>query len=318
MSAGFLPAVVIPRQARGGGMPSIRQELDTTATARWYRDASGTQRAGAWADRERDYAALRAVLAEHSSATAATAGRCEQPPIQLAGLLSLVAKRAHYAGAEPVYRRYRSKQQGAPILRWAGSESSLRPAAAFLAEARIAAFWPYREGVLEVADTFDMTRAEWAAAYLQALAAWAADDRPLAAYVPGGAPLCVAEDMAVIAGVNVPWAVGPSAAGHAERLTALAGDVVRSVLSDASITPLAALNIVRDEVRSLLSPSPESLAEQILRAAAELSERMIHGSSMAPQQARRLQGMLPSLATLLAQQNGPGREGAADSYLRQA
>lgn len=299
-------------------MPSIRQELETTRTARWYREASGSHRAGAWADRERDYAALRAVLAEHASPTATATGRHEQPPIQLPGLLSLVAKQAHYAGAEPVYRRYRSKQQEAPILRWAGIDSSMRPCPAFLAEARIIAFWPYREGMLEVSDAFDMTRAEWASAYLQALAAWAADDRALAAYAPGGPPLCVGEDMAAIAGVHAPWAAGPSAAADAERLTTLAGEVVRSVLSDASMTPLGAFNAVRDEVRSLLSPSPESLAEQILRAVAELSDRMIHGSSMAPGQARRLEGMLASLATLLAQQAKPHGESGSGGYLREA
>jgi hypothetical protein len=299
-------------------MPSIRQELKTTRTARWYRDASGTQRAGAWADRERDYAALRAVLAEHARGAETATGRHEQPPIQLPGLLSLVAKQAHYAGAEPVYRRYRSKQQGAPILRWAGTDSPMRPCAAFLAEARITAFWPYREGMLEVSDEFEMTRAEWASAYLQALAAWAADDRTLAAYAPGGPPLCVPEDMAVIAGVHAPRAAGPSAAAHAERLTALAGEVVRGVLSDASMTPLGAFNTVRDEVRSLLSPSPESLAEQVLRAVAELSDRMIHGSGMAPGQARRLEGMLASLGTLLAQQARPHEESEPGGYLRQA
>lgn len=291
-------------------MPSIRQELEATPSARWYRHASGTRRAGAWADRERDYAALRAVLAEHASATAA-AGRPEQPPVQLAGLLSLVAKRAHYAGAEPVYRRYRGKQVGAPILRWAGAESPMRPSAAFVAEARIAAFWPYREGVLRVADAFDMTRAEWATAYLRALAAWAAEDRPLAAYVPAGAPLCVPEDMAVIAGVRAPWTAGPAAVEHAERLSVLAGDVVRGVLSETSIAPLDALDTVRDEVRSLLGPSPEALAEQILRAAAELSDRMTHGSSMAPEHASRLQGGLAGLAALLAAHTRPQREAAA-------
>jgi hypothetical protein len=296
----------------------MRQELEATRTARWYRHASGTQRAGAWADRERDYAALRAVLADHAPTTATTTGQREQPPVQLAGLLSLVAKRAHYAGPEPVYRRYRGKQHGAPIRRWAGTEAAMRPSAAFLAEARITAFWPYREGVLEVADTFDMTRAEWASAYLRALAAWAADDRPLAAYAPGGPPLCVPEDMAVIAGVHAPWAAGPSAAERAERLSVLAGDVVRSVLSDASITPLGAFNTVRDEVHSLLGPSPESLAEQILRAGAELIDRMIHGSSMAPEQAGRLQGRLASLATLLAKQTGAQQEGGAEGYLKEA
>jgi hypothetical protein len=298
-------------------MPSIRQELETTRTARWYRDASGTARAGAWADRERDYAALRAVLAEHASAAAAT-GRPGRPPSPLPGLLSLVAKQAHYAGAEPVYRRYRSKQQGAQILRWAGADSPMRPCPAFLAEARITAFWPYREGVLEVCDAFDMTRAEWASAYLQALAAWVADDRTLAAYDPGGPPLCVAEDMAVIAGVHAPWAAAPAAAAQAERLTALAGEVVRGVLSDPSMTPLGAFNTVRDEVRALLSPSPESLAEQVLRSVAELSDRMIHGSRMAPGQARRLEGMLASLTALLAQQASSHHETESGGYLREA
>lgn len=296
-------------------MPSIRQELDMTRTARWYRDASCTQRAGAWADRERDYAALNAVLAEHASAPEMTAGRPEQPSVQLAGLLSLIAKRAHYAGAEPVYRRYRSKQQGTPILRWAGPEPALRPSTAFLAEARIAAFWPYREGVLEVADTFDMTRVEWATAYLRALAAWAADNRPLAAYAPGGPPPCVPEDMAVLAGHRAP---GAAPGQDAERLSVLAGDVVRSVLSDSSLTPPDAFDAVRDEVRALLSPSPESLADQILRAAAELSDRMSHGSSMAPEHARRLQGRLASLTTLLGQQTGPQHESGAEGCLRQA
>lgn len=306
-------------------MPSIRQELETTRTARWYRDASGAQRAGAWADRERDYAAFHAVLAEHVSVPATSGGRQEQPPVQLAGLLSLVAKRAHYAGAEPVYRRYRSKQQGAPILRWAGPEPATRPSAAFLAEARIAAFWPYREGVLEVADAFDMTRVEWATAYLRALAAWTADNRPLAAYAPGGTPPCVPEDLAVITGARpsgmATGAAGPAgeaAAQRAERLSDLAGDVVRSVLGDAGITPLDAFGTVRDEVRSLLSPSPESLADQILRAAAELSDRMVHGASMAPEQARRLQGKLASLATLLGQQAGQQQESGAERFLRQA
>lgn len=291
-------------------MPSIRQELSATRTARWYRQASGARRAGAWADRERDYAALDAVLAQHAGATATAADRDEQPPVQLAGLLSLVAKRAHYAGAEPVYRRYRSKQQRAPIPRWAGPEPAVRPSAAFLAEAKIVAFWPYREGALEVADACDMTRVEWAMAYLRALTAWAAYNRPLAAYAPGEPPPCVPEDMAVIAGVSTPWAAGPPAAQHAERLSALAGNVVHSVLSDVRGTPLDALNAVQDEVRSLLSPSPDSLAEQIVRAVAELSDRMIHGGNVAPERASRLQDRLAGLVALLDQRTRSRPEGS--------
>jgi hypothetical protein len=306
-------------------MPSIRQELETTRTARWYRHAHGARRAGAWAERVRDYAALRDVLAGHAAVAGTEAGRGEQPPIQLAGLLKLVAQRAHYAGAEPVYRRYRDKQQSQPILRWAGPDPVIRPSAAFLAEARIAAFWPYREGAAEVADAFDMTRVEWAAAYLRALAAWAADNRPLAACHPVAPPPCVPEDMAVIAGAGPRWAAGPTAADHAARLSALAGEVVRTVLRDSSITPLGAYNTVRDEVRSLLSPPPESLADQVLRAVAELTDRMtcpVDGdAALEPGQARRLHTMLGGLSALLAQQARAQPDGyprTADGYLREA
>lgn len=300
-------------------MPSVRQELEATKTACWYRHASGVHRAGAWAERVREYAAFRAVLADHAAVPGPAAGRVAQPPVRLPGLLKLVAERAHYAGAEPVYRRYRSKQHGQPILRWAGTDPAVKPGAAFLAEARIVSFWPYREGIIEVADAFDMTRAEWATAYLRALATWAADNCPLAAYHPGGPPPCVCEDLAVIIGRSAGPADAPSAAAHAHRLTALAGDVVRSVLSDGSITPLGAFNAVRDEVRSLLSPPPAELTEQVLRAVAELSDRMLHAADgetvVTPGQASRLRATLGGLAGLLAQRDGghlkEGRHGDA-------
>ena len=164
-------------------------------------------------------------------------------------------------------------------------------------------FWPYREGVIEVADAFDMSRAEWAAAYLRALAAWAVEDRPLAACHPAGPPACVLEDMTAIAGACTRWAGSPSAPWHAERLSVLAGDVVRSVLSDGSITPLGAFNTVRSQVRSLFSPPPGLVAEQVLRSAAELSGRMLHAADgdvvVTPEQARRLRSMIGGLSALL-------------------
>jgi len=292
-------------------MPSIRQELEATRTARWHRQVSGARCAGAWAERLRDYAALRAILDRHAAETADGASRRHaQPPIQLPGLLKLVAKQGHYAGAEPVYRRYRHRQQGRPqqIPRLAGPDPAIRPAAAFLTEARAVTFWPYREGVIEVADAFDMSRAEWAAAYLRALAAWAAEDRPLAACQPAGPPACVLEDMTAIAGACPRWAGSPAAPGHAERLYALACDVVRSVLSDGSITPLGAFNSVRREVRSLLSPPPEPAAEQVLRSAAELSDRMLHAADgdvvVTQEQARRLRSMIDGLSALLEEVSG--------------
>jgi hypothetical protein len=292
-------------------MPSVRQELETTRTARWYRHASGTRRAGAWAERLRDYAAVRAILDQHTATGAAgaagaaqgTANRHRQPSIQLPGLLKLVAEHGHYAGAEPVYRRYRNRQQGQQVLRLAGPDPGIRPSAAFVAEARVVTFWPYREGVIEVADAFDMSRAEWAAAYLRALAAWAAEQLPLAAYRPAGPPACVLEDMTAIAGACTLWSGSFSAPGHAERLSVLAGDVVQSVLNDGSITPLGAFNTVRHEVISLLSPPPEPAAEQVLRSAAELSDRMLHAGDgdvvVTQEQARRLRAMIGGLSALL-------------------
>ncbi|TVZ03949.1 hypothetical protein EAS64_16080 [Trebonia kvetii] len=294
-------------------MPSTRQELEATRTARWYRHASGARRAGAWSERVRDYAALRSILDGHAAGgTAASAAerkarRREQPPLQLPGLLKLVAEHGHYAGAEPVYRRYRHSQQGQQILRLAGPDPAVRPTAAFLGEARVVTFWPYREGVIEVADAFDMSRAEWAAAYLRALAAWAAEDRPLAAYRPAGPPACVLEDMTAIAGGCTRWAGSPATAGHGERLSVLADEVVQSVLNDVSITPLGALNTVRHEVRSLLSPPSEPVAD-VLRSAAELSDRILHPGDgdvvITQEQARRLRSMIGGLSALLEEVSG--------------
>lgn len=288
-------------------MPSIGQELAATRTARWYEDASRAHRAGAWTDRIKDYAALRAVLADNTEAQASATG-WRQPPVDLPRLLKLVAERAHYAGAEPVYRRYRKEQRGQPITRWAGPDPAVRPTQAFLAEAKIAGFWPYREGVVLMADELDLTTLEWAFAYLRALAVWALDERPLAAYQPVSVPPCVPEDMAVFVASSGHQTGGPAAV---TRLTELAREIIRAVLDDASMTPLGALNAVRDDVRQLLAPPAAPLADQALRAVAELSDRIIHADDgeavLTPDQADQLQVMLHSLTSLLASATPPQR-----------
>ena len=73
----------------------------------------GTQGSQGWiCQRAGDYAALRAPLAGRV-AEDGTGGRA-QPPVELSGVLTLVARQAHYAGAEPAYRRYRDKQRSRP------------------------------------------------------------------------------------------------------------------------------------------------------------------------------------------------------------
>ena len=299
--------------SQGWGMPAIRQALEMTQTARWYREARSEQRATAWAARARDYAALRAVLA--GRVTEGGTERRAQPPVELSGLLTLVARQAHYAGAEPVYRRYRGKQRGQRIARWAGQDPGIKPAAAFLAEAKIVVFWPYREGVIEVADAFDMTPGEWAAAYLRTLAAWAADHRPLAACRPAGAPKCVLEDMLVLARAAGDAGLLPSSgcSSPAYALSELADRVVQTVLDDASITALGAFNTVRDEAGTLLTAPLASPADRLSQAIAELSDQIIHadpaageGGTVAEEailtrgQAKRLRSRLIDLAALLA------------------
>jgi hypothetical protein len=309
-------------------MPSIRRELENTRTAQWH--ARGAHRSAAWADRMRDYAALRSVLADHAvntettpttpptPTTATMAGAGREPAVLLPGLLKLVAERAHYAGAEPVYRRYRDKQCGQQIIRWAGADPAAKPTPAFVAEAKIVGFWPYREDVIEVADEFDMPPAEWAGLYLRALAAWAADDRMLAAYHPATAPACVREDMAVLAAAYAPQGstpqdcalegysprgAEPSASRPAERLAALADDVVRAVLG-AAVTPAGACDAVRPEVARLLAPPPGVLTARVLSAVGELCDRLAGAADgeavVPPDQASLLRGMLSTLTGLLA------------------
>jgi len=289
-------------------MPSIRQELAETPSARWYRHTCGTQRNGAWADRVRDYGALRAVLADHatgSAAVAATAGSRCRPSGELPGLLKLVAERAHYAGAEPVYRRYRDKQHGQPVTRWAGADPRAKPTAAFLAEAKIVGFWPYRDGVVMTADEPGLAPAGLAWAYLRALADWAADDRLLAAYRPAAAPACVREDMAVLAGAYARQSGEQPSADLPARLLSLADEVVRTVLDDPRMTPLGACGAAQAEVARLLAPPPAVLTARVAAAVADLSDRIVQadgeGSVVTPDQANMLRGMLTTLAALLGE-----------------
>jgi len=174
-------------------MSSIACELGSTSTARWYQAASGTQRADAWAERLRYFAALSELLAE-----LVAGDRRPSPQIAPRGLVTEVARRAHFAAHETLYKRFRPDWEG-PIPRWAGSDEGVKPRSALVAEAKIVSFWPYRDNVVRLADKPDVLVQEVAEAYLLALAEWASAELPLAACRPAGAPACVAEDMAVIA-----------------------------------------------------------------------------------------------------------------------
>jgi hypothetical protein len=145
--------------------------------------------------------------------------------------------------------------------RLAASESpSIKPA--LEAEAKVTAFWPYRESVIKIGDAFEMAPFEWTAAYLRALAAWAGDNRPLAARHPADPPECVAEDMEVLAAICGYRADESTVTCRAARLVELAGTVIGLVLDDASIAPVEAFNSVRHEVHQLLTgPSAASLGQ---------------------------------------------------------
>jgi hypothetical protein len=238
-----------------------------------------------------------------------------------------------------VYKRFRSEWDG-PIARWAGTDETVKPRNALVAEAKIASFWAYRDGVLQIAGRFDMSLHEVTEAYLRALAAWAADDIPLAACRPAGAPPCVAEDMEVLARAWLqrrvpaprmtaePASVSlladpekgmPGASSvvseKSRQLCALAEAMVASVLDDPTITPAGAFDAVRDEMAAILALPTDPVADQLGSAAVQLSERLLHQAPgeviLTPQEASRLLTVLTGLSGLLARQleSGPADQG---------
>jgi hypothetical protein len=316
--------------------------------------------------------------------------RLQQAQIAPRGLLTEVARRAHFAAHETVYKKFRAEWEG-PVARWAGTDEAIKPRNALVAEAKIVSFWAYREGVLQIAAKFDMTLPEVAEAYLRALAAWASDDVPLAACRPAGPPACVAEDMAVLAALwtqrhcggrlhgvpsgassgvpsgassgvpsgassgvpsgassggasgvpseSLEWAngsrriVSPPRNGtrdrekdpvteKAEQLERLARTMVTTVLDDPTITPAGAFGAMRDDLAKLLAEPADPLADQLSRAAAQLSDRILHQAPgdviLTPQQASRLLTALTGLSGLLAPiAVAPGPQGADRGGLAQ-
>jgi hypothetical protein len=244
--------------------------------------------------------------------------RWRQSPVSPPRLLKDVAHGAHFSSAESVYQRWRAQQGDDSIKRWAGDDPRIRPREAFVAEAKLVSFWPYRTGALTVADRFEMSLAEVAAAYLRALGLWAKNAPVLAGCIPAGPPPCVPEDMEVLAA----HALKQRLASHVEiddtgtRLTGLANRVVSVILDDASITPLGAFNTIRDEVLGLFSEPPDPIAMRVSYALTELADRLLHRREeeqvVTLEQALNLQAEMTGLGALLAsmmrdapQQPGP-------------
>jgi hypothetical protein len=302
-------------------MSSIVVELNSTWTARWYQTASGTQRADAWAERLRYFAALSDLLGEGSDRPQQAAPARQLPQIAPRGLVTEVARRAHFAAHETLYKRFRPDWEG-PIPRWAGNDDTVKPRSALVAEAKIVSFWPYRDGVLRLADKPEVPLKEVARAYLLALAEWASDEIPLAACRPAGPPACVAEDVGVIAALWLRRAiagqmisaprpgVGPGSpeaecdplAGKAEQLERLAGTVVRHLLENPELPAAKAVEAVRENLGRLLADPTDPVVDQLAKTAGQLSGRLARPAAADPpvtaQQARRL---LAALAPLTAQ-----------------
>jgi hypothetical protein len=80
--------------------------------------------------------------------------------------------------------------------------------------------------------------------------------------------------------------------------------MVTSVLDDPTTTPAGAFAAVRDDLTRLLAEPTDPLADQLSRAAAQLSDRILHQAPgdaiLTPQQADRLLTALTGLSGLLA------------------
>jgi hypothetical protein len=285
-------------------VPSLIQELACTYTAKWLRDAQTVQRS-AWNDRSRCFEALDDILAGYRSAHP-DGRRRSQSPVSPRRLLKDVARGAHFGSPESVYQRWRAQQNDDGIRRWAGNDTRIRPREAFVAEAKLVSFWPYRAGALAVADRFEMSLTEVAASYLRSLAAWARDAPVLAACAPAGPPPCVQEDMKVLArrALRRRGASRGDIDGACARLVRLASHVVTAVLDDVSITPLGAFNMIRDEALQLLSDPPDAVTAKVNYALTELADRLLHRREgeqvITAGQARNLQADLTALGALLA------------------
>jgi hypothetical protein len=280
-------------------VPSLTQEMAGTPTARWYRLVRSERWSASWGDRQRCFDVLAGVLA--SQRVVGGRSRCRNQPEIGPPSLSDVARQVHAAPAT-LYKWWGGAQGIQTISRWAGPDPAIKPGAAFVAEAKVVSFWPYRSGCLQIADVFDMTPAEAVRAYYRTLAAWAGDVPTLAACRPSGPPGCVGEDLAVIAG-QARHVSTSEAAGTTGRLTALAGDVVARVLEDASLTPLGALNTIRDDVVQLLSAPPDPISSRVHEVLAELADRLLHRADgeavMTPGQEQQIQSELDVLRFLL-------------------
>jgi hypothetical protein len=270
-------------------MSSITRELGATRTAQWYQKARGFD---SWSERRRCYDALSAIAAERRAAARPYERAC-QPQIRIPGVLTEVAHRVYFSSHESVYKRWRARPGARQIPRWAGPDSGIAPAAAFIIEARIIDFWPYRTGVLDVAGAFDMTDVELLTAYLRSLAAWAGDRTALAACLPSGPPACVPEDMEVFAGGDQQ---------RSSRLLGFCGTVVELLLDDPSLTPLGAFNAVRAQVTEMY-PEPGRIADRVRFSMAELSDRLMRGADRGTlvnaEQARQIVTSLDELKWLL-------------------
>lgn len=297
-------------------MPSVTHDLALTHTAHWLRQACNAKHQDGWTDRQRCFDALDSILSAYRARKGDSEWR--QPPINPPSLLKEVAHRTHFAQGS-VYLRWSARQSARAIPRWAGPDPDVLPRDAFVAEAKVVSFWPYRAGALAVADKFEMSLAEMAQAYLRALGAWASGNPALAACVPLGPPPCVAEDLRVLAYRRS--ARPPSASfdtgGAAVKLGSLAHALIAAILDDASLTPLGAFNVIRDETMRLLGDPPERIAVKVTNAVSELADKLLHSTEeervLTVAQARQLSTELAGLNALLAT-IGSEREGGPAAH----
>jgi len=289
---------------------TIVQELAGTRSARWYAQARADRGSGSWPERALCFDALASLLDEQR-APRVSRQRWRQPPVKPPSLAK-VAARSGIIAQSTMYNYWGQVQGSKTIARWAAADAAVSPGAAFIAEAKVVSFWPYRGGLLHVADAMDMTVQEITFGYLRTVAAWAADQPVLAACEPVTAPGCVREDMAILARrAEARHRMDAPAAVAAHRLADLAGQVIGQVLDDASLSPLGAFNVVRDEVVGLLAGPPDPLFPRVSAALVELADGLLHGTprgpALTPRQAADLRATMTGLLALLT----PAAEGPA-------
>lgn len=296
-------------------MTCLHEDLHGAVIARWYatvhgaagaeRDAGqGTVRRAPWATREKYYRALLSCLADEPGVDSAR---------RLEGsheLRTALTAAAGVRSSSVLYSLAGSKVPTSMLAQVPGALAEISGPGRDIgyrlaAETKVWSHWPYRAGWLaELRVAGSQNRPLAAATLIRVLAAWAHDNRPLAAFNLCEPPLSAAEDLLIIS----------AGKARAPDVMAVLREVIRLGCGPWGAAPGEVLEAVTDRLMAI-APGGGDVADELAGQLAELlSELRLLLPQLTSQQLGRLRDEfafeLADMAETLGEVNG--RLSAAD------